>query len=74
MLGNYAEKRSLITALDFGFLGSLSWLYNYLFLSKYTSQEESATRYNLGLQLLINPKLHVWLSPMSSGSVFMGLF
>ncbi len=46
MLGNDAEKRSLITALDFGFLGSLSWLYNFLFLSKYTSQEKRATRDN----------------------------
>ncbi len=63
MLGNYADKQSLITALDFGFLGSLSWLYNFLFLSKYTSQEKRATRDNLGLQLLINPKLHFGYHP-----------
>jgi hypothetical protein len=39
MFRYHAEKQSLITALDFSFLGSLiNWLYNFLFLWKYTSQ------------------------------------
>jgi hypothetical protein len=39
MLGYDAEKQSIITALDFGFLGSLiNWLSNFLFLWKYSSQ------------------------------------